>query len=275
MSAIVKKSVIHDAMAVAGYTAPWHVTAGGAVELHLSAEAAVRGVRLMRIDTPEPQVMDWPVRQLADAPRHESFDLGSFLRIGAAQLAGAGHVEGVSFAVFLTRNHGDRAIVETDSFSLTLTDDGLRFRLGDRLLLSGEPLPARDWLRIEIDLTFTPSTAACSRQRRSRSLSASAFSQSISRRARCAGSPGTSSARSPSCSPTSTTPRTRPVGTIRWLTPRSGTMAPRTKATGLTELSSRSASQGVWRSRKALASAQRPNFGTVSSGCPPCGSDSR
>lgn len=153
MSAIVKKNVIHDAMAVAGYTAPWHVTAGGAVELHLSAATAVRGARVMRLDTLEPQALDWPVQRLGDLPRHESFDLGSFLRVGAAQLAGAGQVEGLSFEVFLTRNHGDRAIVETDSFALTLADDGLRVRLGDRLLLSGQPLPARDWLRIDIGST--------------------------------------------------------------------------------------------------------------------------
>ncbi len=148
-----KKSVIHDAMAVAGYTAPWHVTAGGAVELHLSTAAVVRGVRLMRLDKPAPQAVDWPVRQLADAPCHESFDQGSFLRIGATQLAGTDRVEGVSFEVLLTRNYGDRAIVETDSFALTLADDGLRLRLGDRMLLSGQPLPARDWLRIEIGST--------------------------------------------------------------------------------------------------------------------------
>ncbi|MBZ9870493.1 hypothetical protein LB542_06440 [Mesorhizobium sp. BR1-1-9] len=148
-----KKSVIHDAMAVAGYTAPWHVTAGSAIELHLSAAAAVRGVCLMRIDKQEPQLMDWPVQRLGNAPACESFELGSFLRIGAAELARADRVEGVSFEVFLTRNHGDRSIVETDSFALTLTDDGMRFRLGDRLLLSGQSLPTCHWLRIEIGST--------------------------------------------------------------------------------------------------------------------------
>ncbi|MFE0015956.1 N,N-dimethylformamidase beta subunit family domain-containing protein [Mesorhizobium sp. NPDC059054] len=148
-----KKKVNHDAMAAAGYTAPWHAPAGSAVELHLSTAAAVRDVRVMRLDVPEPMATDWPVERLGAAPGHESIDLGSFLRVGAAQLAGAGPVEGVSFEVFLTRNHGERAIVETDSFALTLADDGLRFRLGDRLLLSGEALPARDWLRIDIAST--------------------------------------------------------------------------------------------------------------------------
>lgn len=145
-----KNSVIHDAMAVAGYTAPWHAPAGGAVELHLSAAAAVSGARVVRLDTPEPLAMDWPLERLGGGPGHESFDLGSFLRIGPAQLASAGRVEGVSFEVFLTRNHGERTIVETDSFALTLADDGLRFRLGDKLLLTGEPLPVRDWLRIDV-----------------------------------------------------------------------------------------------------------------------------
>ncbi|WP_245445091.1 N,N-dimethylformamidase beta subunit family domain-containing protein [Pseudaminobacter soli (ex Li et al. 2025)] len=148
-------SVIHDAMAVAGYAAPWHATAGSAIDLHLSTAVTVNAVRVIRLDMPKPQAMHWSVERLGDTPRHESFDLGSFLRIGTAQLVRTDRVEGVSFEVFLTRNHGDRAIVETDSFALTLADDGLRFRLGDRLLLSGQPLPARDWLRIDIRSTST------------------------------------------------------------------------------------------------------------------------
>jgi N,N-dimethylformamidase len=149
----VKKSVVHDAMAVVGYTFPWHAPAGGAVDLHLSTDSAVRAVRLTRLDTPEPRVMDWPVKRLGDAPGHECLDLGSFLRIGAPQIAAAGDIEGVSFEVFLTRNHGDRVLVETDSFALLVNDGGLRFRLGDKVLLSDQPLPQRAWLRVEIGST--------------------------------------------------------------------------------------------------------------------------
>lgn len=150
-----KKSVNHGAMAVAGYTTPWHVTAGDCIDLHLSTVAGVNAVRLMRLDasTPTPQIMNWPVGRLGATPGHESFDLGSFLRIDAAQLARAGRVEGISFEVFLTRNHGDRAIIETDSLALTLSDDGLQFRMGAKPLLSGLPLPSRNWLRIEVRAT--------------------------------------------------------------------------------------------------------------------------
>lgn len=145
-----RRAINHDAMAVAGYTAPWHVCAGEKISLHVSSAVAVTDVAVTRLDTPKPTLLNWSVVATADAPAWRSFEQGSFLRLSAEELLKAARVEGVSFELYLTRNSGERTIVETDTFRLDLRDGQVSFSFDGNLLLVGEPIPPRTWVEVEI-----------------------------------------------------------------------------------------------------------------------------
>lgn len=145
-----RRAVDHGAMAVAGYTVPWHAPRGRTVGLHLSSSKEISNVRVVRLDTPQPAHIGWRVQPATEPPAHRSFEHGSFLRVSASELAKPDEIDGVSFEVYLTRNAGDRTIVETDTFRLSLQRGGLVLQYDGRRLLANEAIPARAWLRIEI-----------------------------------------------------------------------------------------------------------------------------
>ncbi|RUY33319.1 hypothetical protein EN978_37055, partial [Mesorhizobium sp. M7A.F.Ca.US.001.04.1.1] len=99
-----KRPVDHGAMAVSGYTVPWHTATGTPVALHVSSSQPVRTVRILRLDTPSAEVMDWHVEPTGNAASHRDFDHGSFPRIAATELAKATDIGAVAFEVYLTRN---------------------------------------------------------------------------------------------------------------------------------------------------------------------------
>jgi N,N-dimethylformamidase len=137
-------------MAVVGYTTPWNAPAGTPVNLHISSSAAPRNVRMVRLDTPQPEFMNWPVEATAEGACPRVFDQGSFLSISASELARLAAIDGVLFEVYLTENAGSRIIVETGLFELRLRDGQLEFEYDGQQLISPEPVPAHTWLRIEI-----------------------------------------------------------------------------------------------------------------------------
>ncbi|MCV3205142.1 hypothetical protein OHD62_08775 [Mesorhizobium sp. YC-39] len=145
-----RRPVDHAAMTVVGYTVPWSAPAGMPVSLHLSSAALVRNVRMVRLDTPAPQFLDWRLEATAEAPCPRDFEQGSFLRIAASELAKAAPVKGIAFEVCLTRNDGFRVLVETSAFRLGLRDGSLTFEHGGQQIPIAETLPANIWLQIEI-----------------------------------------------------------------------------------------------------------------------------
>ncbi|MGX7871754.1 N,N-dimethylformamidase beta subunit family domain-containing protein [Mesorhizobium sp. ORM6] len=145
-----KRPVDHGAMAVSGYTVPWHAPAGTPVVLHLSSSRPVRDVRIVRLDTPSAEVMDWHVEPTGNAASHRDFDHGSFLRIAATELAKATEISGVAFEVYLTRNDGARALFECGTLRIGLQDGRLTSGRDGEPLETGETLPANTWLTIEI-----------------------------------------------------------------------------------------------------------------------------
>ncbi|MDW6026606.1 DUF6605 domain-containing protein [Mesorhizobium sp. BAC0120] len=145
-----KRAVNHDAMAVAGYTVPWHADPGTTVNLHLSSSVDIKDVRIVRLDKPQPVDTGWRIDPTAEQPADRTFDHGSFLRVAAEELAKPDSIEGISFEIYLTRNEGDRTIVETDTFRLALRDGRLAFAYDGKKQLDGEAIPARKWLRVEV-----------------------------------------------------------------------------------------------------------------------------
>ncbi|MER9653856.1 hypothetical protein NKJ26_10095 [Mesorhizobium sp. M0152] len=145
-----KRPVDHGAMAVSGYTVPWHAPAGTSVALHLSSSQQVRNVAIVRLDTPSAGLMDWHIEPTGNAPSHRDFDHGSFLKIAAPELAKAGEISGVAFEVFLTRNDGVRVLFESDSLQLQLHDERLTVSRDGEALPTGERLPTSTWLAVEI-----------------------------------------------------------------------------------------------------------------------------
>lgn len=145
-----RRPVDHGAMAVSGYTVPWHAAAGAPVALHLSSSQDVRGVQIVRLDTSAPEVMDWRIEATGTAASHRDFDQGSFLRIAASELAKAADITGVAFEVYLTRNDGARVIFESGALRLGLDEGRLTFGCHGEPLRACETLPANTWLAIEI-----------------------------------------------------------------------------------------------------------------------------
>ncbi|TPM29781.1 N,N-dimethylformamidase beta subunit family domain-containing protein [Mesorhizobium sp. B2-3-5] len=145
-----KRPVEHGAMAVSGYTVPWHMAAGTPVALHLSSSRPVRDVRIVRLDTPSAELMDWRVKATGDAASHRDFDHGSFLKIMATELAKAAEITSVAFEVYLTRNDGARVLFESGNLRLGLEDGRLTSGHDGKLFEAGEILPANTWLTVEI-----------------------------------------------------------------------------------------------------------------------------
>ncbi|MCA0048503.1 hypothetical protein LB577_16380 [Mesorhizobium sp. B283B1A] len=141
-----KRPVDHGAMAVSGYTVPWHTGAGTPIALHVSSSRQVRDVRIVRLDTAE--FMDWHVEPTGNAPSHRDFDHGSFLKIAASELAKATEITGVAFEVYLTRNDGARVLFESGHLCLGLQDGRLTWGHDGKLLET--ILPANTWLTVEI-----------------------------------------------------------------------------------------------------------------------------
>lgn len=145
-----KRPVDHGAMAVSGYTVPWHAAAGTSVALHVSSSRPLRHVRIVRLDTPSAEFMDWSVEPASDAVSHRDFDHGSFLKIAETELAKAGDISGVGFEVHLTRNDGARVIFHCGKLRLGLQDGRLTAGFDGKPLEIGESLPANTWLAVEI-----------------------------------------------------------------------------------------------------------------------------
>ncbi|TJV06688.1 MAG: hypothetical protein E5Y12_03860 [Mesorhizobium sp.] len=143
-----KRPVDHGAMALSGYTVPWHTGAGTPIALHVSSSRQVRDVRIVRLDTPTPEFMDWRVEPTGNAPSHRDFDHGSFLKIAASELAKATEITGVAFEVYLTRNDGSRVLFESGNLRLGLQDGRLTWGHDGKLL--EKILPANTWLTVEI-----------------------------------------------------------------------------------------------------------------------------
>lgn len=148
--AAMKRPVDHGAMAVSGYTVPWHTAAGTPVALHVSASRQVCHVHVVRLDTPAAEPMGWRVEPTGNAVSHRDFDHGSFLKIAAAELAKATEIEGVAFEVYLTRNDGARVLFESGNLRLGLQDGRLMSAADGNSLDSGVVLPANTWLKVEI-----------------------------------------------------------------------------------------------------------------------------
>ena len=145
-----KRPVDHGAMAVSGYTVPWHTAAGTPIALHVSSSLPVRAVRIVRLDTPSAEVMDWPVEPTGNAASHRDFDHGSFLKIAATELAKATKIGGVAFEVYLTRNDGARALFESGNLRLGLQGGRLTVGHDGKQPEIVETLPANTWLAVEI-----------------------------------------------------------------------------------------------------------------------------
>lgn len=94
--------------------------------------------------------MEWPIAATSNRSGHREFDFGSFLKVSAVQVAKAGWIGGISFETYLTRNYGDRTIVETNTFKLGLINEEMTFSYEGRSLLSGVSIPTQDWLTVEI-----------------------------------------------------------------------------------------------------------------------------
>jgi N,N-dimethylformamidase len=137
-------------MAVSGYTVPWHTATGTPVALHISSSRLVRDVRIVRLDTPSAEFMDWDVEPTGNAASHRDFDHGSFLRIAASELAKATEISGVAFEVYLTRNDGARVLFECGDLRLGLQDGRLTSGHDGKPQEIGEALPANTWLTVEI-----------------------------------------------------------------------------------------------------------------------------
>lgn len=145
-----RRPVDHGAMAVSGYTVPWHAAAGTPVALHVSSARQVRDVRIVRLDTPSTEFMDWHVGPTGDAASQRDFDQGSFLKIAASELAKCAEISGVAFEVHLTRNDGVRVLFESGASRLQLQDGKLTFLHHGEALQTGDTVPANTWLAVEI-----------------------------------------------------------------------------------------------------------------------------
>jgi N,N-dimethylformamidase len=69
-----KRKVDHSAMAVVGYTVPWHAKAGEAIMLHTSSAVDIRRARICRLDTPEMTYPGWLVESFGIEMEPGEFD---------------------------------------------------------------------------------------------------------------------------------------------------------------------------------------------------------
>lgn len=144
-----KRVVDHSALSYAGFAAPWSARPGGGVALHLSAGAKLSHVGVVRLDRPEREAMPWAAAATGAAAAPQTFDLGAFLELPAAELAKAGRVTAVRFELFLTRNPGARTILDAGAFRLRLDHGVLGFDAGGRREEAGR-LPEAAWLSLSL-----------------------------------------------------------------------------------------------------------------------------
>ncbi|MHB0953959.1 MAG: N,N-dimethylformamidase beta subunit family domain-containing protein [Allorhizobium sp.] len=148
-----KRHVNHDAMGVIGYTTPWSVSCGKAVDLHLSCSETPTAVSLHRLDAEQHEFIDWPIVSLDDAPMHRSFSQGSYLRIKGSELQKAGGATGVRFELFLTLNHGTRTILEGRDIALSVAEGNLFLSCAGLAHNTEIELPSCVWLDLSLTIT--------------------------------------------------------------------------------------------------------------------------
>ncbi|MER9236493.1 hypothetical protein NKI56_31495 [Mesorhizobium sp. M0622] len=146
-----ERAVNHDAMSAVGYTTPWSAKAGQQVSLSLSCDRPIKSTRICQIDKPATEFLDWSI-QATGEPQHRLFDHGSFLRVPAGELAKVQSVHGIHFELFLTRNCGERTIVEAGILRLCVRDGVFVLKIADRILFTDEKVPSGVWLAVELDL---------------------------------------------------------------------------------------------------------------------------
>ncbi|SEP62362.1 N,N-dimethylformamidase [Faunimonas pinastri] len=150
-----RRPVDHSAMPAAGFTAPWSARAGTAIALHLSSINPDPQVRIVRLDSAEPEPLDWPVEKLASA-KCESFRQGSFLDLPLRVSAGEFSLT-VEFR--LTRNPGERVLVDTGELALRLQADGrLALHAIGASIIGASPLPVERWLTLRLTLGAAEAT---------------------------------------------------------------------------------------------------------------------
>ncbi|MGH6763756.1 MAG: N,N-dimethylformamidase beta subunit family domain-containing protein [Phyllobacterium sp.] len=145
-----KRAVDHAAMAVAGYTTPWHPHAGRRISLHLSSAKAVERPVIRRLDTPEAELVGWAVEATSHAPDIRSFEQGSYVEIKASELARAGCLQGIRFELFLTRNPGRRTLLHTKAFRLVLEAGNIALESSGETRIVATSVPSHEWLHLSI-----------------------------------------------------------------------------------------------------------------------------
>lgn len=145
------KNVNHNAMAIAGYTVPWSAAPSKKVDVHLSSLSAINHTAIYRIDTPQREAQDWPIKQCVDHTQTQTIEQGSYLSIAPEELSHLQEINGLSFELYLTRNSATRCILSLDSLQLELENSHLSITMKGQTQRISSSIPANTWLTLSLN----------------------------------------------------------------------------------------------------------------------------
>ena len=140
-----RRLVDHSALKIAGYVEPWAAPPGTPRAVSLSVEKPVDALRIRRLDRDDLPEIPWAIEARAEPATQRVFPQGGFARLDRSALAPLGGLASLSFELKLTRNPGERTLLDAGTFQLRLVDGALV--VGDTSL----PLPADRWLAVQLD----------------------------------------------------------------------------------------------------------------------------
>lgn len=140
-----RRHVDHSALKIAGFVEPWAAPPGTKRQVSLSVAEPVDAVRLRRLDRDELPEIPWAITSLAEPATQRIFPQGGFARLDRSALAPLGGLASLRFEVKLTRNPGERTLLDAGAFQLRLADGALI--VGASTL----PLPSDRWLVLHLD----------------------------------------------------------------------------------------------------------------------------
>ena len=146
------RPVNHEALSLAGFTTPWIASPGTCLTVHISTNRRLHGMRIVRLDRMDPEMVDWPVNSTGETEKINAFSIGSWLRIAAKGLSAVGRPTSITLEVLLTHNEGPRRLLDWGRVMLDISSGIIALRVDGASLIE-VPVPAGVWMTLQLDRT--------------------------------------------------------------------------------------------------------------------------